>query len=189
MPIFDHFDLLAPIYDRVIRPLQPEKLLSLIGPLENERLLDAGGGTGRISQFLATYASSVVIADVSLGMLSQATEKDGLQVVCSQTELLPFEDESFGRITMVDAFHHVNDQPRAAAELWRVLRTGGKLVIEEPDIEHFAVKMIAVAEKVALMRSHFLTAEKICALFAYPNAKTRIEREAHNAWIVVEKFK
>ncbi len=189
MPIFDHFDLLAPIYDRVIRPIQPEKLLSLIGPLENERLLDAGGGTGRISQYLASYATSVVIADVSLGMLSQAIEKNGLEVVCSQTEMLPFEDESFGRITMVDAFHHVDDQSRTSGELWRVLKKGGKLVIEEPDIDHFAVKMVALAEKIALMRSHFLSPQKICACFAYPNAKTWIEREAHNAWIIVEKVK
>ena len=58
---------------------------------------------------------------------------------------------------MVDALHHVIHQGQTAREMYRVLKPGGRIVIEEPDIRKFGVKLIAVAEKLLLMRSHFLS--------------------------------
>jgi hypothetical protein len=49
------------------------------------------------------------------------------------------------------------------------------------------VKLIAVAEKLLMMRSHFLTPGQTESLF--PNSKTRIIAEDSSAWIVVEKLK
>ena len=60
-----------------------------------------------------------------------------------------------------------------AAELWRTLKPGGRLVIMEPDIRLFSVKLVALAEKVALMRSHFLAPAAIVRLFRYPDARTQ----------------
>ena len=90
---------------------------------------------------------------------------------------------------MVDALHHVCNQVQTAQELWRVLAPGGYLVIEEPDLRTFAVKLVAVAEKVALMRSHFLAPEAIAALFDPFTAQVRIETEekGFNAWVIVHK--
>jgi len=89
----------------------------------------------------------------------------------------------------VDAFHHVCDQPQTVQELWRVLAPGGCLVIEEPDLRTFAVKIVAVAEKLALMRSHFLSPTDIAALFDFPGAEIRIETETEgfNTWVIVQK--
>ena len=39
--------------------------------------------------------------------------------------------ESFERVIMVDALHHVYNHARAAAELWRFVKPGGRIVIEE----------------------------------------------------------
>ena len=47
-----------------------------------------------------------------------------------------------------------------------MLRPGGRLVIEEPDLRHLAVKFVAVAEKVALMQSHFYSPPDLANLFA-----------------------
>ncbi len=88
---------------------------------------------------------------------------------------------------MVDALHHVNDFKTTAAELWRIVKPGGRIVIEEPDIQTLPVKIMAIIEKLALMRSHFISAQKIRDSFSYTNADVRIERENTTAWVVIDK--
>jgi ubiquinone/menaquinone biosynthesis C-methylase UbiE len=188
MPLFDHFDFLAPIYDRVIKPKDPGYLYRLADLPTSGSLLDAGGGTGRVAQFMRDKAPQVVVADLSLEMLQKAREKGGLQNVCSHTEKLPFPDNTFDRILMIDALHHVCDQAETAAELWRLLKPGGLLVIEEPDVRTFSVKLVALAEKLALMRSHFLAPPAIAALFPGSPAKVKIECDGYISWVVVEKI-
>ncbi len=72
-------------------------------------LLDVGGGTGGKSFPLRNDVGGIVIADSSHGMLEQARKKPGLLITCSEAEHLPFHNEVFERVIMVDAFHHVYD--------------------------------------------------------------------------------
>jgi ubiquinone/menaquinone biosynthesis C-methylase UbiE len=187
MPHFNHFDFLAPIYDRFIKTDYSTRLIAVAGLPVSGRLLDAGGGTGGKSYQLLNMVTGIVIADSSMGMLAQAAKKEGLKTVCSQTERLPFKDESFERVIMVDALHHVSDYRKTAGELWRVVRPGGRIVIEEPDIRATPIKIMAIVEKLTLMRSHFISPQDIAATFAYPNATVKIEIENSISWIVIYK--
>ena len=184
---FNHFNVIGPLYERFIDAQPPEALRALIDGHNSGWLLDAGGGTGRVSQFLLDKADHVLVADQSIGMLRQTHAKSGLLASLSDTECLPFENELFSTIIMVDALHHVNHQAHTVHELWRVLKPGGKIIIEEPDIRSFYVKLIALGEKLALMRSHFLSPQAITKLF--PTSKIRISNRAkeHTAWIIAEK--
>lgn len=152
-------------------------------------MLDAGGGTGRIAAALRQYVSRVIVVDLSIGMLRQARLKHNLDCASALSEGLPFEDNSFERVIMVDAFHHIIDPRTTAIELWRVLKPGGRLVIEEPDIRTGIVKLVALGEKLALMRSHFVSPPRIARLFPYPNARIVINREGYNAWVLIDKIK
>lgn len=180
---FDHFDVIAPIYARVTYSALGQ-MRELAGLPVKGRLLDIGGGTGRVASALLQDVDEVVIADVSMGMLRQ-THRSTLQPVCSHSESLPFPDGYFERVIMVDALHHVINQPASAREMLRVLKPGGRIVIEEPDINTFGVKLIALAEKLLLMRSHFLSPLRIASLF--PDGSTNIVSEDSSAWVVISK--
>jgi ubiquinone/menaquinone biosynthesis C-methylase UbiE len=187
MAKFNHFDLLAPVYERFIKPIDPNLLFSLVGLPVTGLLLDAGGGTGRISFTLREWVKGIVIVDSSMGMLVQASTKAGLQTVCSNTEKLPFCNEIFERVIMVDALHHVSDTTDTINELWRVVKPGGRIVIEEPNIQTFPVKILAILEKLTLMRSHFVVPQNIQQAFSGPNANHRLIREGITSWIIVDK--
>jgi ubiquinone/menaquinone biosynthesis C-methylase UbiE len=186
-PLLDHFSFLAPFYEFFIRPKDPEKISSLAYLPSNGIVLDAGGGTGRVSQYFRGKAAQILVADESFKMLREAQKKEGLQPVLSLTEHLPFLNDTFDCIIMVDALHHVADQQKTTDELWRILKPGGRLIIEEPDIHFLGVKFIALAEKLALMRSHFLSPKQISSLFQGKPALMRLELEDALAWIIVEK--
>ena len=128
-----------------------------------------------------------MIADGSLPMLAQALEKGCCEVVGSNTEQLPFAEGSFERVIVVDAYHHLADQVASMEEFWRVLGLDGLLVIEEPDIDHFGVKLVALAEKLTFFRSHFVRAEGIAELLRSFGAKPQIRRVGHNVWVVAKK--
>jgi len=161
--MFDHFDLIARYYDRIFQFLDTERLLSLLALEPDHLLLDVGGGTGRVSATIADRCH-VLICDPSRQMAAMARAK-GLDAVRCTAEYLPLSDASVDRILIVDAFHHFADQHQAAGELLRVLRPGGRLVIEEPDIRRPAIKLVALGEKLLLMRSHFFKLEELQALF------------------------
>src|SRR5690606_14409370 len=128
-------------------------------------VVDVGGGTGRVAQLLRAEGHPVVVLDENWSMLQQARQKDGLGVLRGQSEKLPLASRSVERILMVDALHHVASQEHTARELWRVLKPGGTIVIEEPDLRRLVVRLLALAEKAALMRSRFLEPEAIAGLF------------------------
>lgn len=186
--MFDHFDFLAPFYDRLIGPPDPARLRELLRLPTPGWLLDAGGGTGRVSSQLRPFVGRLVVSDFSGPMLRQARQKGPLWPTQVRVERLPFPDGSFDRILVVDALHHFHHQPAAIGELVRVLKPGGRLVIEEPDIHRFAVKLVALAEKLLLMGSRFHSPGEIRAMVAAHGLPARIETNGtFAAWVVADK--
>ncbi len=183
MPAFDHFAVIAPLYARVT--YSKRDIMREVASLPAQgTLLDVGGGTGRVASAIRDLVDEIIVADVSLGMLRKAP-LSALKPVCGGSESLPFADNSFERVIMVDALHHVIDHAHTAREMFRVLKPGGILVIEEPDIRTFGVKLIAIAEKLLLMRSHFLAPDEIVKLFS--SGEKQIKAEDGTAWVVIKK--
>ena len=187
-PPFDHFGVLAPLYERFIRPPDVGLLRDLCAFRPADRLLDVGGGTGRVSQYFRGDVAQVCIVDVSAGMVREALAKGGFCASLGVAERLPFQDGAFERIIAVDSFHHFRDHARAAGELARVLAPGGRLVIEEPDVRRFIVKLVALGETLTLMRSRFRPPDALMHFFDAPGLRVTLhENESPNFWVVVEK--
>ena len=185
--MLDHFDLMASIYDRLIGPPNTGRLRQLLKLPTNGWLLDGGGGTGRVSSQLNDLVANIVVSDLSLRMLKKAREK-AISPVRAHIEHLPFPDQSFDRVLVVDALHHFCDQREAIEDLLRVLKPGGRLVIEEPDFNHKGVKLLALAEKILLMRSHFYAPEQIRDMIASYGYPAKIENDnRYTSWVVTDK--
>ena len=188
-PAFDHFGILAPIYEKVIRPPKMDVLFALLEPNATHMILDVGGGTGRCSKQLPDLYSKIVLLDVSHPMLAQADSHKKLFPIQGVAEVLPFGDGVFNRIMAVDSFHHFRNRDFASREFLRIMAPDGRLVIEEPDIRRLIVKFVALGETLFLMRSHFQPPDRIRQYFERPGFNVKIhENDSPNFWIVVDKL-
>ena len=183
----NHFDLLAPIYDSLAGKPDTTRFKRLLALPCKGLLLDAGGGTARVSSRLSSLVEHIVVSDLSYRMLRQASHKPVL-LVGSRVEQLPFADESFDRILVVDALHHFSDQQGAIRDLLRVLKCGGRLVIEEYDLTHTGVKLLALAEKILGMGSRFLKSADMEKMISLDGVSVTIERpNCFTTWIIADK--
>lgn len=184
---FDHFNLISPIYDLIFHGNRTSKIFELIEANQRHTLLDVGGGTGRISSLFSEITPNVIIADSALSMLKEAKKK-GLHSINAVSEKLPLNNNAFDRIVIIDALHHVVDQKQTIKEMWRLLKPGGRIIIEEPDFNHWTVKLLALLEKLLLMRSHFLEPEMIADLFYSVSGDKKFKvRYKRTAWIIIDK--
>ena len=183
-----HFDIIAGLYDHAIAAPDPMRLAKALRLPTPGLLLDAGGGTGRVAASLHKQVGSWMISDLSAPMLAQAQAKGVVFPTRAVVERLPFADATFDRVLAVDALHHFAAQRLAIAELVRVLKPGGRIVIEEPDIRRPQVKLVALAEKLALMGSHFASPQQISALLAAHGLSPTVEDDGEfNAWVMADK--
>jgi len=112
-------------------------LRSIVDPSSELRLLDIGGGAGAATERFASGCGEIVVLEpdprkVALGRTLRST----IRFEEGHAESLPFPDESFDRVVSVVAFHHMEDQDKALAEMRRVLRPDGRLVVVEMARSH-----------------------------------------------------
>jgi demethylmenaquinone methyltransferase/2-methoxy-6-polyprenyl-1,4-benzoquinol methylase len=97
-----------------------------------DRVLDLAAGTGTSSVPFAEQGCFVVACDFSLGMLAAGQRRrPELAFVAGDATRLPFADEAFDAVTISFGLRNVHDPDAALAEMLRVTRPGGRLVICE----------------------------------------------------------
>jgi SAM-dependent methyltransferase len=99
------FDRTADLYAEAARSKDWSAFVEWCRPQPGQRALDVGAGPGLLSAAL-----SAVVGDA---------------------ESLPFGDAEFDLVTCVNSLHHVADMPRTLAEMARVLRRGGSIVVQD----------------------------------------------------------
>jgi ubiquinone/menaquinone biosynthesis C-methylase UbiE len=101
-------------------------------PFVQGRVLEVGCGTGMLLQRLACRGDTVGV-DVSAGMLKKAAAHVGRTGACTlvraDAQKLPFKDDSFDSTVSTFALTAVPDLDGAMAEMLRVTRDGGRLVV------------------------------------------------------------
>jgi ubiquinone/menaquinone biosynthesis C-methylase UbiE len=99
--------------------------------LAGMRLLDLGCGIGSYTVELARRAAWTCGLDVQLSLLQSVPAS--IPRIQGAGESLPFKNESFDCITMIEVLEHTHSDTRVLEECRRVLRSGGKLVLFVPN--------------------------------------------------------
>lgn len=119
---------------RIVGRIEKEAIYSYLEPRTGLKLLDIGCGTGHYSIDLARMGLEVIGIDVSQAMLKKAQAKAteaGVTMHFTEADALclPFADETFDLVLSADSMEWVADFPVALQEAYRVLKTGGRLVV------------------------------------------------------------
>ena len=109
-----------------------KEVLAAVDPQYGDKVLDLAAGTGTSSQPFADAGATVVPCDFSIGMLQVGKKQfPHLPFTAGDGTRLPFRDDTFDAVTISFGLRNIVDPLRGLAEMRRVTRPGGRLVVCE----------------------------------------------------------
>lgn len=127
-------------------------MIHLAGDVEGHRVLDVGCGAGPLSAALRAKGAIVTGFDSSPAMINLARHRLGEDAdlrVANLVQPLPYDDNSFDDVVASLVLHYLQDWTAPLAELRRVLRSGGRLIVSvnhpsvykmnDPGVDYFAI--------------------------------------------------
>jgi len=119
----------------VLKQAKFERITAFMDDPTGLRCLDIGADNGVISLLLRRRGGRWASADLdehTVASIRQLVGDDVHQLDGSRT---PFPDQSFDQVVVVDYLEHIPDDDRFAAELARILKPGGRVVINVPHLK------------------------------------------------------
>lgn len=144
--VADMFDNISPKYDFLNHFLSlgidirwRKKAIKLLKDIQPKVILDIATGTGDFAiESLSLNPEKVIGVDISEGMLNVGREKlkkrkldNRITLQSGDSENLPFEDNMFDAIIVAFGVRNFENLEKGLAEMHRVLRPGGKVVVLE----------------------------------------------------------
>ena len=125
------YDLFEKVYNGKVNKQLCSEVEALID--EGDKVLECACGTGMLSRHIAKKAGKLIATDFSIGMLKQAKKKcaEYANIKFRRADIMNLKcrDESFDKVIAGNVIHLLDDSEAALAELVRVCKKGGKIVI------------------------------------------------------------
>ncbi|MGA7440110.1 MAG: bifunctional demethylmenaquinone methyltransferase/2-methoxy-6-polyprenyl-1,4-benzoquinol methylase UbiE [Luteibacter sp.] len=136
-----NYDLMNDLMSFGVHRLWKRHFVAVSGVRRGDRVLDLAGGTGDIAALLKPVVGDtgeVVVGDINAAMLGVGRDRltdrglvAGLRWAQMNAEALPFPDNSFDAITIAFGLRNVTDKDKALADMQRILKPGGRLLVLE----------------------------------------------------------
>lgn len=137
--VASRYDLMNDLMSAGLHRLWKAFTIAQSGVREGSRVLDIAGGTGDLSLAFAKKvgkSGQVVLTDINNAMLSRGRDRlldKGYPVPATQcnAEFIPFKDDTFDCVTVAFGLRNMTHKDQALAEMRRVLKPGGRLLVLE----------------------------------------------------------
>ncbi|MFX0113166.1 MAG: class I SAM-dependent methyltransferase [Candidatus Hodarchaeota archaeon] len=136
--------------------MRERRVLEVLKPQKSDKVLEVGFGKGKILKTLAPHIGQLVGVDIEEDLVlrgSQRLDFDNLELKRAPAENLPFEEASFDAVVCSFSYHEFSDGTQALAEIYRVLKPLGRLVIVDPSKDYRLVRLLSRLDKHAQMRA------------------------------------
>ena len=175
----DLFRLAAPFYDGLMKVAGHQKTIKKaveqVRIKPDDVICDIGAGTGQLSRLLPAE-NKLILVDSSDRMLKKARKKVANQakIVISRAQNLSLEDNSCDLVFCIDALHHFERTGSALAEMKRIVRNDGAIVILEFDPANLKTRIMQWLEELAGEPGCFYSPDKLAAFFKKFGCNTEI---------------
>jgi SAM-dependent methyltransferase len=126
----------------VLKQRKHAEIAAALGPTAGLRCLDLGSDNGVVSLLLRRGGGRWASADLTEQAVASIRSLVETDVHRLDGPRLPFADAEFDRVVVVDMLEHVADEAAFAAELARVTRPGGRLVVNTPHLKRTALRRL-----------------------------------------------
>jgi 2-polyprenyl-3-methyl-5-hydroxy-6-metoxy-1,4-benzoquinol methylase len=126
----------------VLKQRKLREIETMLGPTEGLRCLDLGSDNGVISLFLRRAGGRWASADLAEEAVASIRELVKTDVTCIASPTLPYPDREFDRVVVVDMLEHVADDERFVAELARITRPQGRLIVNTPHLKDTLLRRV-----------------------------------------------
>jgi SAM-dependent methyltransferase len=146
-------------------------LLAPLAPADRCLLVTCGDNNGAMNHGLRALGGTWRWADFEQVSIAEMSALLGDPVVHATDEHVPFDDASFDRVVAIDVHEHVDDPQVVTAELTRILKPGGQLIITTPngDERKLAVRikhLVGMSKEAYGHKRVGLTAQEIGSMMA-----------------------
>ena len=121
------------VHARELYPYVLDEVIKKAIDISSPSLLDLGCGTGALSKMVLDEIPYCTLScvDYSTEMVKVAKNRLGskVDVVLGDVESLPFHDSTFDIAWCNDSFYHYPDPEKAIFQMWRVLKSGGEIIV------------------------------------------------------------
>ncbi|ODC04212.1 bifunctional demethylmenaquinone methyltransferase/2-methoxy-6-polyprenyl-1,4-benzoquinol methylase [Terasakiispira papahanaumokuakeensis] len=139
--VASHYDVMNDLMSFGIHRIWKKFTIEMSGVRKGHKVLDIAGGTGDLTMAFSRLVGDegeVVLADINESMLNVGRDKlldrgfgGNIRFVQANAESLPFPDNHFDCITIAFGLRNVTDKDKALADMARILKPGGRLLVLE----------------------------------------------------------
>lgn len=142
--------------EKSLKSLSVERFFTkVVTPLvkPSDKVIDVGCGAGIFLPIVSKLCRELVAVDASPDFVEQALanitrfQLSNTRAYCEKAEDLSFDDSEFDVVILVDVLHHIHSLSGTISEIRRITRSGGRIIIYEPNILNPALFVLCLLDR------------------------------------------